>query len=214
MIKSLIKWILIHCVSAVAIVIHLLPGPNRHARRTRSLWAGSPIINMAVNARAERLLGVDADSLVYETYYITDAFTYDLSRWRRLPMVGFLLPWIAVWGACRALGAASSVLFQAIGKPAYATVFQFFMLILFAAVVIPSANIWGMHGVVYSLVGIGVTAQVARTLFLLQFVALSIAQILLRASVAIGCGIAAAGLTYLLLTLLPNDRGLLEKLDQ
>lgn len=41
---------------------------------------------MAANARAERLLGVEADSLVYHTYFITDQFTYNLSFWMRLPV--------------------------------------------------------------------------------------------------------------------------------
>ena len=49
----------------------------------RSLWTGAPILNMAVNARAERLLGVQADSLVYDSYFITSRFTYNLRRWSR-----------------------------------------------------------------------------------------------------------------------------------
>ncbi len=46
---------------------------------TRSLWAGTPILTLPINARAERLLGVHADTLVYETYFITTAFTYNLA---------------------------------------------------------------------------------------------------------------------------------------
>jgi hypothetical protein len=77
----------------------LVPRP---ATPLRSLWAGSPIINMAINARAERRLGVEADSLVYETYHVTDAFTYDLSRWMRVPGLRTLLPYaVLVWAARR-----------------------------------------------------------------------------------------------------------------
>jgi hypothetical protein len=50
-----------------------------------SIWAGTPIINMAINAKAERLLGVNARSLVYTTYYITDGFDHDLTRWTSIP---------------------------------------------------------------------------------------------------------------------------------
>ncbi len=69
---------------------------------TRSLWMGAPIITMATNARAERLLGVRADSLVYETYYITDRFTYNLSHWMKVPMLRSLVPYaVLVWACAR-----------------------------------------------------------------------------------------------------------------
>jgi glycosyltransferase involved in cell wall biosynthesis len=60
--------------------------------RVRSIWAGTPIINMAYNARAERLLGVNSKSLVYHTYFITDDFDYNLERWVSLPILGWLIP--------------------------------------------------------------------------------------------------------------------------
>ncbi len=71
------------------------------ASRVVSLWAGTPIITMASNARAECMLGVKARSLVFSTYYITDAFDYDLSRFTAFPFVGRLVPvlvllWVAV----------------------------------------------------------------------------------------------------------------------
>lgn len=68
----------------------------------RSLWAGTPIINMAVCARAERSLGIEADSLVYATYFITDEFSHDLSLWSRGPRWWSkgLLPLLVLWWAC------------------------------------------------------------------------------------------------------------------
>jgi glycosyltransferase involved in cell wall biosynthesis len=69
-------------------------------RRIRSLWAGTPIINMANNARAESLLGIDAKSLVYKTYYITGEFDYNLERLTSLPVVGWLVPLGAFFWAC------------------------------------------------------------------------------------------------------------------
>jgi glycosyltransferase involved in cell wall biosynthesis len=45
----------------------------------RSLWAGTPILTLPVKARAERLLGVQADTLVYDTFFITHDFTFNLA---------------------------------------------------------------------------------------------------------------------------------------
>jgi hypothetical protein len=73
------------------------------SRRTFSLWTGTPILTMATNCRAERLLGVDARSLVFSTYYITDAFDYNLSRATAIPVLGRLLPLpVFIW-ACIAV---------------------------------------------------------------------------------------------------------------
>ncbi|MEO7725951.1 MAG: glycosyltransferase family 4 protein, partial [Burkholderiales bacterium] len=69
---------------------------------TFSLWTGAPIVNMANNARAERLLGCDSRSLVTHTYYITDAFDYDLSKWRSIPVLGYLVAFVIfVWVCLR-----------------------------------------------------------------------------------------------------------------
>lgn len=90
-------------VVAVALAVALVPvRAVRRAlsRRMRSLWTGSPIITIGVNARAERMLGCDASSLVLQTYYITQAFDRDLSRWRRLPLLGGLLPYAVFVWAC------------------------------------------------------------------------------------------------------------------
>ncbi len=73
------------------------PGP-----RVRSLWVGDPVLVLATNARAERLNDVAADSLVFTTYFVTDAFDYDLSRWTRLPVLGKSVRYLAlVWAAHR-----------------------------------------------------------------------------------------------------------------
>ena len=70
------------------------------ARRVSSLWTGTPIITMATNCRAERMLGVNARSLVFRTYYVTDAFDYDLSRWSAIPVLGRLAPLAVFLWAC------------------------------------------------------------------------------------------------------------------
>lgn len=91
---------------ACALVVLL--SPLRYLRKLKSskminsLWAGTPIINMANNAKAERLLGINARSLVYTTYFITDAFDYNLSKWSAVPVLGRLIPlgvfmWACLW---------------------------------------------------------------------------------------------------------------------
>jgi hypothetical protein len=69
--------------------------------RTMSVWTGAPIINMAVNARAERSLGVSTRSIVTNTYFTTAEFdvvlgSYSSSTWweRMAPFVG--LVWICL----------------------------------------------------------------------------------------------------------------------
>ncbi|HEX3147116.1 MAG TPA: glycosyltransferase [Gemmataceae bacterium] len=84
-------------------VVRLL---TRSARRgvRRSLWAGTPILTLPVKAKAERLLGVHADTLVFQTYYITSDFRYDLSSWNRGPGVwrSLGLPLLVLlWATCR-----------------------------------------------------------------------------------------------------------------
>lgn len=48
-----------------------------------SIWTGAPIICMAKNCKAERLLGYDARTVVSGTYFITEEFDYNLSHWNK-----------------------------------------------------------------------------------------------------------------------------------
>lgn len=102
--KSILR-IAFDCLVFVACAIVLLLSPLRKLRRggrTRSLWAGTPILTLPIKAKAERLLGVDARSLVFSEYYITSAFDINLSRWSAVPVLGRLLPLlILVWVALK-----------------------------------------------------------------------------------------------------------------
>lgn len=66
----------------------------------RSLWTGSPIITLPLKSRSEMLLGINAKSLVYSTYYTTSDFDYNLSRWYSIPVLGKLVPFIVFLWAC------------------------------------------------------------------------------------------------------------------
>jgi hypothetical protein len=75
---------------------------RRRGQLPRSLWAGTPIITLAVCARAERAAGVQADSLVFGTYFTTAEFTFNLSPWNRGPALwtDVLLPFAVLMWAC------------------------------------------------------------------------------------------------------------------
>ncbi len=90
--------VLIEMVKPILLVLLRL----RRRQPARSLWTGTPIINMAVCARAERTLGIQADSLVFYTYFISSEFTYDMSGWARGPAIWreVLLPFFVLCWAC------------------------------------------------------------------------------------------------------------------
>lgn len=95
-------------MSLVACVVIVLLLPLRLVRlgyrhkKVFSLWTGAPIVTMPIKARAERLLGYNARTLVTHTYYITDAFDYNLSAWRNIPVIGLFVPFaVFVWACLR-----------------------------------------------------------------------------------------------------------------
>ncbi len=73
---------------------------QRRRSQLRSLWAGEPIITIPIKARSERLLGVDARTLVYHTYFLTDAFDYNLQHWMRWPVVRTIAKFTTFCWAC------------------------------------------------------------------------------------------------------------------
>jgi len=87
-------------------VVALIPAlPIRWLRKvvggpTASLWTGTPILTVATNCRSERLLGVNAKSLALHTFYITDEFDYNLSRFTSKRLVGAFVPLFAFYWAC------------------------------------------------------------------------------------------------------------------
>jgi hypothetical protein len=53
---------------------------RREQGRLRSLWGITPIIGLPVGVKADRTLGVEAESLVMTTYYSTNNFDIDLTN--------------------------------------------------------------------------------------------------------------------------------------
>ncbi|MFQ5734657.1 MAG: glycosyltransferase [Planctomycetaceae bacterium] len=94
-----------HVLDAVLVtlirgILCFIPAARRNRNVRRSLWTGSPIISMARQAQAEKLLGVQSESLVYSTYFVTDEFDRDLSGWMRSRWGRHLVPYIVFLWAC------------------------------------------------------------------------------------------------------------------
>jgi glycosyltransferase involved in cell wall biosynthesis len=56
---------------------------RRQAGTLRSLWGTTPIINLISMSRADRLLGIEAETVVSTTYYVTDDFDVNLGEPRQ-----------------------------------------------------------------------------------------------------------------------------------
>jgi glycosyltransferase involved in cell wall biosynthesis len=101
--------------AAIALTLPLavsvgLAGRARSTRRRRRgerpviVRGPVPIVSIHYAARADRLRGYRSETLVYGTYRISSRglFDHDLSRWRRLPLVGQLVPYGAfLWALAR-----------------------------------------------------------------------------------------------------------------
>jgi glycosyltransferase involved in cell wall biosynthesis len=101
--------------AAIAITLPLavpfgLFGRVRTARRRRRgerpviVRGPLPIVSIHYSARADRLRGYRSETLVYGTYRISaqGLFDHDLGRWRRVPLLGQLVPYAAfLWALTR-----------------------------------------------------------------------------------------------------------------
>lgn len=110
---------------------------------------------------------------------------------------------LSLWGASRALGATNSVLFQAVGRPSLATIYQAVMLSLFAALVYPMTVRFGLTGPAILLAGVGVLVQVLRY----PLTAGLIRERSLRLHAAMVPAVGAAVLAVLLAEVLPTLLG-------
>ena len=119
--------------------------------------------------------------------------------------MALLLPPLAVWGACRGLGAANSVLFQAIGRPALVSVFQALMLVLFVVALIPASVKFGLVGTAFSLAGIGLVAQLLRYALIVRVMGISQAALIRRLCLPLLVGLISAGVCKLAIELVPDE---------
>ena len=105
---------LLHAAAIVVTLVLFVPfglvGRVRTARRRRSgerpviVRGPVPIVSIHYAARADRLVGYRSETIVYGTYRISarGLFDHDLSRWRRIPLFGQLVPYAAfLWALTR-----------------------------------------------------------------------------------------------------------------
>ncbi len=120
------------------------------------------------------------------------------------PEYGFvsaLLPVLSLWGASRALGSVNSVFFQAIGRPALATIFQAVMVVLFFIQVIPLTVRFGLLGLAWGLVIAGTVSHIGRFIVLAKLLDIRISMLCTRAIVPALVGLVAYLVCILLLQL-------------
>jgi O-antigen/teichoic acid export membrane protein len=115
-----------------------------------------------------------------------------------------LMPWLAIWAACRALGAGNSSLFQAIGRPALATVFQAVMLAMLAVGAYPVTQRWGVDGLVVLMAGIGIVVQLLRYPLLSSVLQLPRFALYARTLVPASAASCAAALAYVTRRWMPD----------
>ena len=120
-------------------------------------------------------------------------------------MVAALLPILSVWGASRALGSINSVLFQAIGRPALATVFQVVMVIMFGVLLLPLTTYFGLLGLAWGLVGIGTISHAGRCLMLSRILEIKPLDLVNRIAFPSLVGLVAFGGCRLVLHLLDGS---------
>ena len=106
-------------------------------------------------------------------------------------IVAQLLPVLSLWGACRAIGSVNSVLFQATGRPALATIFQVVMVVLFFAVAIPMTVYHGLLGLAWGLVIAGTVSHIGRFVFLAKILNVGFGKLFLRAFIPTMVGMAS-----------------------
>jgi len=124
-------------------------------------------------------------------------------------LVASLLPYLAIWGACRALGATNTSLFQAAGRPALATIFQVLMLVLFVVLLVPMARAHGLTGVAIALALIGVSAQLFRYFLIPFIVDIRGSAIFWRVVTPLVSGVLAAVLAMGVMKFIPEEQHLL-----
>lgn len=91
LLRTLAVLLLSLVVAPVAIMGAMM---RRRGRRLRSLWAVHPVPTVPLKARAERSLGVEVETLAFETNRLVDRFDHVLSRRGN-----------RLWSAAAALGA-------------------------------------------------------------------------------------------------------------
>ena len=63
-------------------------------KKPRIIWGPTPILTIAVSSRAEKELGYESNTLVYQPYYLTENFDYNLEKYYKILWLRPLVPWL------------------------------------------------------------------------------------------------------------------------
>jgi len=67
---------------------------KERGEKPRIIWGPTPILTISVSSRAEKRLGYQSNTLVYQPYYITDNFDYNLEKYHKILWLRPLIPWL------------------------------------------------------------------------------------------------------------------------
>ena len=102
------------------------------------------------------------------------------ASWQQMEMI---VPFLAIWGACRALGAATSSVFMAVGKPGYSSLYHLVMLLMMVVFIYPAIKLAGLIGVSIMLATVGLIVQTMRYRLIAKILNCSAYHIYMRALV-------------------------------
>jgi PST family polysaccharide transporter/lipopolysaccharide exporter len=109
-----------------------------------------------------------------------------------------LMPYLAIWGATRALGAASNSILQAVGQPKAATMNLLLMVAVFLPACFPAIYLGGALGLAWLLLLLGTAMQVIRYRSIERILGLRTRTLLHRLAVPALVSAVSTGISILL----------------
>ena len=104
---------------------------------------------------------------------------------------GALIPCLAIWGVCQTVEVNSNSLFMSIGRPNLSSLFQLFMVITMAILIVPVALRHGMIGISVLMAAIGLCALLLRTIVLAKTLRTPVGKVLINLFVPMAASILA-----------------------
>jgi len=71
---------------------------RRRGEKPRIIWGPTPVLTISVSSRAEKSLGYKSNTLVYQPYYLTENFDYNLEKYYKILWLKPLISWLVfIW---------------------------------------------------------------------------------------------------------------------
>ncbi len=123
--------------------------------------------------------------------------------------LGAIIPLMAVWGACRAMGGATASVFFAVGKPMWVLYYHAVMLVMFVVLLVPMAKGAGLPGVAWTLAAVGLAAQTIRYPLIARFVSAPVSELYARTFVPMLASAIAIVASWVVVRAVPADQHLI-----